>query len=120
MATLKSDGLTLSRRPSGFPEGLTLTVPPSTDHTMLYTVQTHSLSGSFAHPYGDQSLHHVSSRAAVADILQDWADQHPRVGADERDAHCLVWVGHHADVTDLYPDWELTLGPKMGVHWAQC
>jgi len=87
---------------------------------MKLTVQTHSLSGSFGSPYGDQSLHHVDSKTLAAGVLQDWADEHPRVGADERDAHCLVWVGHHNDVTDLYPEWELTLGPRLGVHWTRC
>jgi hypothetical protein len=87
---------------------------------MKLTVQTHSLSGSFGLPYGNQSLHHVYSKQAAADVLHDWANQHSRLGSEERDAHCLIWSGHHDDVTDLYPDWEITLGPRLGVHWQSC
>ena len=87
---------------------------------MKLTIQTHSLSGSFAFPSGEQSLHHVSSKKDAASVLADWADEHPRIGADQLDAHCLVWVGHHEDVTDLYPDWELTLGPRLGIRWQPC
>jgi hypothetical protein len=87
---------------------------------MKLTVQTHSQSGSFACPNGRQSLRHVYSKSDAADVLIDWADQHPRIGSDEQDATALVWVGHLDDVTDQYPDWELTLGPRLGVRWNLC
>lgn len=87
---------------------------------MRYTVQTHSNSGSFASPDGKRSLYRVNSKREAADILLDWADEHPRIGSDERDAYAMVWIGHFYDVTDCYPDFELTLGPKLGVRWANC
>jgi hypothetical protein len=87
---------------------------------MNYTIQTHSNSGSFASPDGAQSLHYARNRQDAESVLIDWANDHPRMGADEHDATCLVWRGCYDDVSDLYPDWELTLGPRLGVHWCPC
>jgi hypothetical protein len=87
---------------------------------MKLTIQTHSQSGSFAAPHGRQSLRHVWSKRDAADVLLDWADDHSRYGSDERDATALVWRGHLSDVTDQYPDFALTLGPRLGVHWDPC
>lgn len=84
-----------------------------------YTVQLHSLSGSFASPWGDD-VKHATSRAHVRELVEDWADEHPRIGADRVDAHALVWKGRLDDVTDAYPDWELTVGPRGGMHWQCC
>jgi hypothetical protein len=87
---------------------------------MKLTVQTHSLSGSFASPDGKQSLRHVWSKRDAAECLIDWSDDHSRVGSEERDACALVWKGHLKDVTDQYPDYELSMGPRLGVVWSPC
>jgi hypothetical protein len=85
---------------------------------MYVTVQLHSLSGSFASPWGNDVEH--STMAQANDLLRDWSDEHARIGSDRTDAHALVWVGHHDDVTDLYPDWEFTLGPRGGIRRQRC
>lgn len=87
---------------------------------MNLTIQTHSESGSFACPNGRQSLRHCSCRAEAALILEGWADVHARYGCDEHDATALVWRGHLKDVTDRQPDWQLCLGPRLGVQWHKC
>jgi len=53
-------------------------------------------------------------------VLIDWADDHSRYGSDERDATALVWRGHLDDVTDQYPDFQLIMGPRLGVQWHPC
>lgn len=87
---------------------------------MKLTVQLHSLSGSFASPSGKQSLFFVQSKRQASDLLSDWSDDHPRVGADEREAFALVWKGHLPDVTDQYPDFELSMGKRLGTVWNRC
>ena len=84
-----------------------------------YTIQLHSLSGSFASPWGND-VRHASSLSKVHGLLEDWADAHCTVGAEATDAHALVWYGEHEDVTDLYPDFELTIGPRGGIHRQLC
>lgn len=84
-----------------------------------WTVQTWSESGSFGMPEGTD-VQHVNSRADVEWVLTDWSEEHPRVGADEREAKAFVWKGHLPDVTDQYPDFELTIGPRFGIRWGVC
>ena len=86
---------------------------------MKYTIQTHAASGNWAAPSGRDSLRHVYSKREAADVLNDWAETVGRYD-DERCASALVWVGHHDDTTDLYPDWTLTMGPRLGVVWNRC
>ena len=87
---------------------------------MKLTVQLHSHSGSFASPDGRQSLFHCQSKAAAAECLIDWADKHPPIGSDEREAYAFVWKGHLTDTTDQCPDYELSMGPRLGVRWSPC
>lgn len=86
---------------------------------MHCTIQLNSLSGSFASPSGTDVIRCATISDARAE-LDDWADEHSRFGADRSDAHALVWVGHHVDITDLYPDWELTIGPRGGIRRSRC
>ena len=86
---------------------------------MIYTVQTHANSGSWATPDGTQSLRIVHSRREANDVLLDWADTVGRY-SDERDAFAFVWKGELDDVTDQYPDFELVFGPRMGIVWNPC
>jgi hypothetical protein len=80
-----------------------------------YTAQLCSESGSFAHPEGTQSLRHANNLSDLAWYLENWADQHSRVGSSEHDAYLMVWKGFLKDVTDIYPDFMLKYGPRMGV-----
>lgn len=87
---------------------------------MKYTIQTHTESGSWAAPDGTQSLRYAHNKRNCEDILRDWADTVGRFD-DERSCSALVWKGDFLDnVTDLYPDFELTLGPRLGIIWNPC
>lgn len=86
---------------------------------MLYTLQLHSESGNWASPSGTDSLSHHWSRDSVESTFDNWADTVGRYDA-RQDATGLVWKGHHDDVTDLYPDFQLTLGPRDGIRWEPC
>ena len=86
---------------------------------MPYTIQLHSLSGCFSTPWGTD-VKHARTMVDVHDELHYWADQHPHVGADRCDAHALVWKGTIDDVTDAYPDFELTMGPRGGIRRQPC
>jgi len=85
---------------------------------VIITVQLHSLSGNFASPWGTDVS--TGTIGEAYELLRDWADQHDRLGAEPTDAHALVWKGRIDDVTDCYPDWELTVGPRGGIRRAPC
>ncbi len=85
---------------------------------MKYTIQPHTDSGNFAAPFGDQSLSHCRSRAECHGILQDWQDTVCRYG--DAPVSALVWKGFYDDTTDVYPDFELTFGPRGGIVWNPC
>ena len=78
----------------------------------------HSLSGNFGSPWGTDVR--VTTLSGAADLLREWAKLHDALGSEPTDAHALVWIGAHDDVTDLYPDWELTVGPRGGIHRQPC
>ena len=86
---------------------------------MAYTIQLHSLSGSFASPWG-HDVEHASTLADVRESFQDWAAQHAQVGANQSDAHALVWHGSLEDVTDVDPSFELSFGPRGGIRRQPC
>ena len=87
---------------------------------MFYTVQTMADNGSWAAPWGTDSLHHCASRAEAEAVMNEWADTVERLD-ERRDARALVWRGEYLnDVTDLYPDHELKIGPRRGVQWHEC
>jgi hypothetical protein len=83
-----------------------------------YTIQLHADSGNWAYPQSDD-VRHANSKQEAANFLTDWADTVGRY-YDERCATALVWRGHLDDVTDVYPDYELMLGPRLGVRWSLC
>lgn len=85
---------------------------------MKYTLQLHADSGNWACPEPTDVRYAYSKREA-AGLLEDWADTVGRLD-DERCASALVWRGHLEDVTDAYPDWQLVLGPRMGIRWEAC
>lgn len=82
---------------------------------MKYTIQLWAESGNWAAPSGTD-LKHASSKREAADLLRDWADTVGRYD-DPQCASALVWIGDYDDTTDLYPDWQLTMGPRGGVAW---
>ena len=80
---------------------------------MKYTIQLHTESGCFAPPQGDD-VRHCTSQADIRWHLDNWADTVSRYS--EESVEVLVWRGTLEDVTDAYPDWIATLGPKGGMH----
>jgi hypothetical protein len=80
---------------------------------MRYTIQLHTESGCFAAPRGID-VRHCSGQADIRWHLDNWADTVSRYS--EEPVEVLVWRGTLEDVTDVYPDWIATLGPKGGMH----
>lgn len=80
---------------------------------MRYTIQLHTESGCFATPQGDE-VKYCHSKADIRWHLDNWADRVSRYA--DTPAEVLVWRGKLDDVTDIYPDWVATLGPKGGMH----
>ena len=84
---------------------------------MIYTAQRIAANGNWNVPAGDESLCHCDNRADVNDSLDYWADMVGRLNPRE-DAFLMVWAGeHHSDVTDLYPDFRVSYGPRGGIRW---
>jgi len=84
---------------------------------MIYTAQAFANNGNWAAPWGVDSLHHCANRSEVNTVLEDWGDEVNRY--DNRvDAYLMVWCSkHHSDVTDLYPDFRVSYGPRGGIRW---
>lgn len=80
---------------------------------MRYTIQLHTESGCFATPQGDD-VRHCQSKGDIRWHLDNWVDEVSRYS--EQPVEVLVWRGTLDDVTDIYPDWVATLGPKGGLH----
>ena len=80
---------------------------------MRYTIQLHTESGCFATPQGDD-VRHCTSQADIRWHLDNWADTVSRYA--DAPVEALVWRGTLDDVTDVYPDWIATLGPKGGMQ----
>ena len=86
---------------------------------MIYTAQRMAANGNWAAPAGDdrESLYHCDNRADVNDSLEEWGDMVNRFD-DRNDAYLMVWCReHHSDVTDLYPDFKVSYGPRGGIRW---
>jgi hypothetical protein len=80
---------------------------------MRYTIQLHTESGCFATPRGID-VKHCTSKADIRYHLDNWADTVSRYA--NTPAEVLVWRGTLDDVTDIYPDWIATLGPRGGMQ----
>ena len=84
---------------------------------MIYTVQTFADNGNWAAPWGTDSLHHCVNRADVNNVLEDWGDQ-VNFTDDRKEAYLMVWCREHLnDVTDQYPDFKVSYGPRGGIRW---
>ena len=83
-----------------------------------YTIQKHCDSGNWTHPF-PQDVFHCANKESVNSLFEDWADT---VGQfdDERDAYFIVWCGELDDITDKYPDFKVSYGPRMGIIWERC
>ena len=84
---------------------------------MNYTIQLHTESGSFSAPEGTD-VRHCNSKAEIRRILERWEDTVRRYSDEPLSA--LVWKGKHNDVTDMYPDYEATLGVRGGFNLTFC
>lgn len=82
---------------------------------MTYTVQLHAESGNWACPSGTD-VKYALSKYEATELLRDWAETVGRYD-DERCASALVWKGELEDVADTYPDFQLVMGPRLGVQW---
>ena len=84
---------------------------------MIYTAQTIADNGNWAAPDGTQSLYHRDNRDGIERVLETWGDCVAHYD-NRRDAYLMVWAGeHHSDVTDLYPDFKVSYGPRGGIRW---
>jgi hypothetical protein len=84
--------------------------------TTRYTLQLWADSGNWGNPEGSD-VKHADNKREAAELVRDWAETVGRYD-DERQASALVWRGDLDDVTDLYPDYQVTIGPRLGVVWA--
>ena len=84
---------------------------------MNYTIQLHTESGSFSAPEG-KVVRHCTSKSDIRWELERWQDRVQRYS--EEPCSVLVWKGRHKDVTDMYPDYEATLGIRGGFILTNC
>ena len=85
---------------------------------MAYTIQLFSESGNWANPQGDD-VKFAANLREVYDLFYDWIDTNERYNYAQ-DATALVWSERLEDVTDQYPDWQLTVGPRGGIRRNPC
>ena len=74
---------------------------------------------SYASPEG-KDVEHFSSLKTAKEVFQsretDFDPYYPCVEGSS----AMIWFGHLDDTTDIYPELELTLGPKGGVRVNRC
>ena len=80
-----------------------------------YTAQFH-YGCNYAAPQGDD-VEHFDSLAAIGREVERRADD---TFYPDAEPEALVWNGHESDVTDMYPDRHITLGPRGGLHCERC
>ena len=84
---------------------------------MIYTAQAFADNGNWAAPDGTESLYLRDNREGVNRVLDTWGNCVGRYD-NRRDAYLMVWAGkHYSDVTDLYPDFKVSYGPRGGIRW---
>ena len=86
---------------------------------MLYTAQRMAANSNWAAPAGDsgESLYHCNNRSDVNESLEEWGDM-VALYDNREDAYLMVWCREHLeDVTDLYPDFRVSYGPRGGIRW---
>jgi hypothetical protein len=80
---------------------------------MKVTIQLYAESGNWATPTGEDCIKCESLKDALDNHFCHWVSEVSRFD-DEQCAKALVWFGHYDDVTDLYPDYEIVVGPRGG------
>jgi hypothetical protein len=83
---------------------------------MAYTIQLHADTGNWATPTG-VDVRHALNKHEATELVRDWAEVVGRYD-DAQCAYAFAWKGEHDDVTDLYPDFQVVLGTRLGVHWV--
>jgi len=84
---------------------------------MIYTAQAFANNGNWTAPDGKGFLYHCDNRSDVNTVLEEWGDVVDQLD-DRKDAYLMVWCREHLnDVTDLYPDFKISYGPRGGIHW---
>lgn len=80
-----------------------------------YTAQAFTESWSFANPEGTD-IYTADNLRDLYLIFTEWRDEVRRYSNEP--VYLLVWKGLHLDVTDLYPDFRLSEGPRGGmIKW---
>ena len=74
-------------------------------------------ASGYADPQGDD-VEHFKSFKDAKDALWRRSDFDPYYPCVGDDATMRLWVGTLDDVTDVYPDFELTIGPRGGIRKA--
>lgn len=84
---------------------------------MLYTAQLFISGYSLPEP---TDVHIFNSIAAAREFLRDEHEHAQRFGAANGPSTLRCWHGRHADVTDIYPDFDLVIGPRGGIRKELC
>lgn len=79
----------------------------------MWTIQT--FIAGYADPEG-QAVRHVDSLEAAKRHLIREHEGAQRFGAGYEPSEALLWHGTLDDVTDVYPDRQLIMGPRGGVQ----
>jgi len=84
---------------------------------MIYTAQAFADNGNWAAPDGKGLLYHCDNRSDVNTVLEEWGDVVDQFD-NRKDSFLMVWCSEHLnDVTDLYPDFKVSYGPRGGIRW---
>ena len=86
---------------------------------MIYTVFYVSESGSFG-TTPDRDIEVCKSLKEVRAALEAWAHEHEQYGSSASYASLHVSCGRFSDLTDVYPDFVATLGPRGGFVRCPC
>lgn len=79
---------------------------------MKYTVQCSTESWCFAAPYGTD-VYTAGNLKDIRLLFDGWREEVRQFS--EEPIYLTVWKGLHLDVTDLYPDFRLSEGPRGGM-----
>lgn len=80
-----------------------------------YTVQFFADSGNWANPQ-PEDVTHCQTKQDVNRAFERWIDT---VSDYDKPQVCsaLVWIGELETTQDIYPDFQLTVGPRSGIRW---
>jgi len=84
---------------------------------MRVTYQAIIDSGSWGAPEATD-VHH-GTKGDAESLLDYWVHQNAAVGGSKEEVYLLAFSGKHEDVTDMYPDYKVSFGPRSGVRWER-